>query len=58
MDEDEDFEPEPEPLRIRALRDGSLDVTLGGIPIEVSTVDIDEATIERLQKMPRTVRDA
>lgn len=57
MDEDEDYEMEPEPLRIRVRRDGGLDVTLGDIPLDVSNVDIDEPSIERLQRAARTVRD-
>ncbi|MCB0864755.1 MAG: hypothetical protein KDB58_03490 [Solirubrobacterales bacterium] len=55
---DEDYEPEPEPLRIRVMRDGSLDVAYAGVPLEVSFIDADERAVEYLQRIPRTVRDA
>lgn len=46
-----------EPLRIRIERDGSLDVSLAGVPLPVASIDIDDITIERLRRTPLTQRD-
>jgi hypothetical protein len=43
-------------LRIRAQRDGSFAVEHEGMPLPVEEIDIDEATLERLNEQPRTVR--
>lgn len=46
-----------EPLRIRVDRDGSLDVSLAGVPLPVASIDIDDVSIDRLQRTPLTQRD-
>lgn len=44
-------------LRIRADRDGSLEVTIGDVELPVAAIDIDDPSIERLRRQGLGVRD-
>ena len=59
MDDEDDIELEAPAgrLSIRVGRDQEVEVTYDGDPIPVTSIDIDEVSLERLASQPRTLRD-
>ena len=58
MDDEDDIDLEAPAgrLSIRVGRDQEVEVTYDGDPIPVTSIDVDEVSLERLASQPRTLR--
>lgn len=59
MDDEDDIDHEVSAgrLSIRVGRDQEVEVSYDGGPIPVTSIDIDDVSLERLVSQPRTLRD-